>query len=251
MEKLQSKEKSVSGVAGLYSRDELKKFLSNYLLMMAVVEGFIFFVCWIGYLSGGQTLFPWKAYVVSSFITPVAITFLLGVIVFGFNKYVFAREVTMAAADPEHAAARQPNRFEEIMLSLRQVPFLVALLLLVLAGGIIYKLDAIVGYVTSAGVQAANYLFMLLAVVLGVSALVILVWMVLSYRLRCRRLDLLHRYRMEVMEKTGMVMLEDETLIDREGQVVDCSNGQRTLGGRSDDLALLPPLPGRQQSEKN
>ncbi|ORJ62085.1 hypothetical protein [Geothermobacter hydrogeniphilus] len=251
MEK-QAIKRSVHGVAGLYSRNELKKILSGYLLLMAVVEGFIFFVCWISYLSRGQMVFPWKAYILASFITPVAITFLLGVIVYGFNRYLFARDETFPAAGTVSDAERQPNRFDEVMRSLRQVPFLVALLLLVLAGGIIYKLDAIVGYVADAGAQAANYLFILLAVVLGVAALVSLVWMVLSYRLRCRRLDLLHKYRMEMLEQTGMVLLEDETVIDREGRVVEYPAGAGTRPSRrGDDLAVLPALPGRKRDEEN
>jgi len=247
MEKKQTGKKTIQGVGGFYSRNELKKFFSGYLLMMGVVEGLIFFVCWISYLSAGQVLFPWKAYLLAAFIAPVAISFLLGVIVYGFNKYLFSREEPATADGSEH----QPNRFDEVMRSLRQVPFLVALLLLVLAGGIIYKLDAIVGYVASAGEQAANYLFILLAVVLGVATLVSLVWMVLSYRLRCRRLDLLHKYRMEVMERTGMVMLEDETLIDRNGRVVEFpAAGMHPARGRSDELALLPPLPGRREENQ-
>lgn len=253
MENPESVQKVVHSLAGLYSRDEVKKFLSGYLLTLAVVEGFIFFVCWISYLSGGQLLFPWKAYILASFMTPIAISFLLGMIVFGFNKYLFARDEPALSAASVGVADVQPNRFDEVMRSLRQVPFLVALLLLVLSGGIIYKLDAIVGFMASAGEQAANYLFILLCVVLGVASLVSLVWMVLSYRLRCRRLDLLHKYRMEVMERTGMVMLEDETVIDRDGRVIDTQSALAAsqVRPRSDELALLPPLPGRREERKD
>lgn len=251
MEPQEKPQSGLRGVAGLYTRDEIKKFLSGYLLLMAVIEGFVFFVCWVSYLSADQQAFPWKAYILASFVTPVAIAFVFGVIIFGFNKYLFNSDAEVAGAT-EATEERRPNRFEEAMLSLRQVPFLIALLLLVLAGGMVYKLDAIVGFMTRAGEQAANYLFILLLTVLGGASLVTLVWMALSYRLRCKRLDYLHRYRMEVMERTGMVLLEDETLVDRDGQVVELPDTRAPRQGLSgDELTLLPGMKRRAgQGEK-
>lgn len=251
---MELKEKSHSGlrgVASLYTRDEIKKFLSSYLLMMAVLEGFVFFVCWVSSLSSSQQAFPWKAYILASFVTPVAITFVFGVIIFGFNNYVFVSDAEVSPATGSGEGHR-PNRFEEAMRSLRQVPFLIALLLLVLAGGMVYKLDAIVDFMARAGEQAANYLFILLLVVLGGASLVTLVWMGLSYRLRCKRLEYLHRYRMEVMERTGMVLLEDETLIDRDGRVVELPEGSRESGDGplGEELTLLPGLPGKVRQAK-
>ncbi|TYO99220.1 hypothetical protein EDC39_10363 [Geothermobacter ehrlichii] len=240
-EKPQSGE-GLRGIAGLYTRQEIKKFVSGYLLLLAVVEGLIFFFCWVSYLGDGQTAFPWKAYLIASFLVPVAISFLLGVVAYGFGRYLMPGEE--APADGE--VDRPPNRFEEAMLSLRQVPFLVALLLLVLAGGLVYKLDAIVAFVARAGGEAARYLFILVLVVLGVAGVVALVWMILSYRLRCRRLAYLHQFRLEVIERTGMVLLEDETLVDRDGQVVE-RPGQSEMSASfsRDELTLLPRLPGR------
>jgi len=172
-------EERLRGIAGLYSRQEIKKFVSGYLLLLAVVEGLIFFFSWVSYLGDGRQAFPWKAYLIASFLVPVAISFLLGVVAYGLGRYLMPGDEVAAAGGTEN---RTPNRFEEAMLSLRQVPFLVALLLLVLAGGLVYKLDAIVAFMARAGGEAARYLFILLLVVLGVAAVVALVWTLQGHR---------------------------------------------------------------------
>lgn len=204
-----------------------------------MTEGLIFFFCWVDYLATRQLEFPWKAYLLAAFLTPVAISFLLGLSIYGFNRYLYGRDPAAAA----HAGEGSINRFDEALHSLQQVPFLVTLLLLVLGGGVIYNLDAIVAFLSRAGEQALRYLLWSLAGGVMITTLVALVWMVLSYRLRCRRLDYLHHYRTQVLDRTGLIMLEDETVIDRDGKVVE-RDPQGLIGNqlRSDELTLLPRL---------
>lgn len=228
------------GLATLYSDDELRKFIGNYLVLLGVAEGLIFFFCWVQYLATKQPEFPWKAYLLAAFLTPVAISFLLGLTVYGFNRYLYGRELPN---QPEAGSVPAVNRFDEAIRSLQQVPFLVALLLLVLGGGVIYKLDAIVAFLSRVGEQALVYLLWGLAAGVGVATVVALVWMVLSYRLRCRRLDYLQQYRTQVLERTGLILLEDETVIDRDGKLVERDRqGLVEHDLRSDTLTLLPRL---------
>jgi hypothetical protein len=56
--------------------------------------------------------------------------------------------------------------------------------------------------------------------VLVVVAIGIAVWMILSYRLRQKSMQTGHQYRMQLMEQFGMVLLEDGTMINQEGEVV-------------------------------
>jgi len=232
-------EQKRKGLASLYSDAELRKFIANYLILLGVTEGLIFFFCWVQYLAARQLEFPWKAYLIAAFLTPVAISFLLGLTVYGFNRYLYGRELPHDAG-----AERTPaiNRFDEAIQSLQQVPFLMTLLLLVLGGGVIYKLDAIVAYLSRAGEQALEYLLWGLAAGGGVTTVVALVWLILSYRLRCRRLDYLQQYRTQVLERTGLILLEDETVIDREGKVIERQPGMIEAAPRSDELTLLPRL---------
>lgn len=229
-----------AGLAGLYSDDQLRRFIGNYLILLGVTEGLIFFFCWIHYLATKQLEFPWKAFLLAAFLTPVAISFLLGLTIYGFNRYIYGHNPAAEAGD----GTAPVNRFDEAVRSLQQVPFLVTLLLLVLGGGLVYKLDAIVGFLSRAGEQALVYLVWGLAGGAGITTLVALVWMVLSYRLRCRRLDYLHQYRREVLERTGLILLEDETVIDRDGKVVERQSGMIETPPRSDELTILP-RPGR------
>ncbi len=244
----ESQENKLRGVASLYNSEELKKFIGNYLLMMGIVEGFIFFVCWVSHLAGQDTPFPWKFYLIASFIAPVAITFIFGIIVVGFNKYMFDRKLAdehpSGELSTEQVKPKWVRRFEMILHSIRQVPFLLGLLLLVVSAGIIYNLDLITAYIANAGEKAAQYLFISLAVVLGVAFVTALVWMSLSYNLRKRKQDYLYQYRREVMDRLGLVILEDETVIDREGRVI--SQGKpRELGHDkgAGSVTLIPNLP--------
>jgi len=235
-----SDEQKRKGLATLYSDAELRKFIGNYLVLLGVTEGLIFFFCWVHYLATKQLEFPWKAYLLAAFLTPVAISFLLGLTVYGFNRYLFGRELPN---EPELGNAPAVNRFDEAVRSLQQVPFLVALLLLVLGGGVIYKLDAIVAFLSRAGERAMEYLLWGLAAGAGVATVVALVWMVLSYRLRCRRLDYLQQYRSQVLERTGLILLEDETLIDRDGKLVERDRPREVdTDLHSEALTLLPKL---------
>jgi len=70
------------------------------------------------------------------------------------------------------------------------------------------------------GVSTARYLFFTLIGLLVAAAIGISVWMILSYRLRQKTLQSGHDYRMQLMEQFGMVLLEDGTMINKEGNIV-------------------------------
>ena len=90
---------------------------------------------------------------------------------------------------------------------------------------------------------AARYLLIGLALLVAIATVFGLIWMVLSYRLRRQRQDFAFRYRQEVMEKTGMIILEDETVIDREGRVIE--HRPTGEGASRDRIPILPRLPRR------
>ncbi|PLX82920.1 MAG: hypothetical protein C0616_01050 [Desulfuromonas sp.] len=232
------------GLASLYTKKEIKKFLSGFVITLLVVEGLIFFFCYISFLGGQVETFPWKAYLLAAFLSPVAITFLVGMMAYGFNRYMFERSGSESQVFEE---STDGGRFDLFLSSIQRVPFLLSLLLLVAGGGVIFKLDAIAAFMLNAGEQVARSLLILVGAILGVATLVGLVWMFLSYRLRRQRLELLHDYRKDVMQRTGMIMLEDETVIDSEGKVVKVPDMPR---GAGQGMTLLPPLL-RKSKQKN
>jgi hypothetical protein len=83
------KKEKHSGLATLFDGVELKSFFINYLWFIIAVEILIFLVSFLGILGPDKGPFPWKFYFYVSFITPVAITFLLGVFILAFNQFIF------------------------------------------------------------------------------------------------------------------------------------------------------------------
>jgi len=220
------------GVASTFDSKGLNTFFVNYLTTMLVIEGLIFFFCFINHLATESPEFPWKNYLFATFLTPVAITFVFGLIILTFNKYFFKGAVD----DPDphgafySATHNRGDRLETFFQVVHRLPFLFSLLLLIVATAIAYKMDDIVLYAAQAGAATAKYLFIALAAILAVIALGIGVWMILSYRLRQKTLATSHQYRMQLMDQFGMVMLDDGTMLNKEGDVVYQQEGAPLVG---------------------
>lgn len=230
------------GVASVFDRVELKNFFVNYLTTMLVVEGLIFFVCFISHLASDGSEFPWKPYIFASFITPVAITFVFGLIILTFNRYLYKGAVsTPADEDPYTLGAfREDNRAVMFFRVIHRVPFLLSMLLLIVGTGVAYKMDTIVYYLAQAGAKTAEYLFFALVAILVVAAVGIIVWMVLSYKLRKKKLDINYQYKKEVMDRLGVLVLDDDTLVDKDGRVVyQKEHAQIAATGTDRDIPLL------------
>ena len=83
------------GIAALFDDSERKELLRKYLYFLGWVELLILAVCYLYRLGDGvydsfgpvEQSFPWKAYFLISFLAPIAISFLIGTVIVGFNKY--------------------------------------------------------------------------------------------------------------------------------------------------------------------
>ncbi|OHB27780.1 MAG: hypothetical protein A2X84_10450 [Desulfuromonadaceae bacterium GWC2_58_13] len=242
-------EEKLKGIANLFEKAELKSFILNYLIILVVVEGLIFFVCFIVNLSAAEASFPWRPYIFAAFIAPVAITFMFGVVVLFFNKYLYeyshtpSKDLVGFGGD-----LSSPSKLQMALHITRQVPFLLGLLMLVVAAGIIYKIDDILIFIGHAGERAAFYLLVSLGVLLAVAAVFGMVWMYLSYRLRREKLNHQYQYRRDVAERLGLVILDDNSVFDREGKSIGLDNSTKALpeGPKEDDnsITLIPTLPG-------
>ncbi len=234
------------GVASTFDRLELKNFFVNYLTIMLVVEGLIFFFCFVNHLATQSPAFPWKPYLFATFITPIAITFVFGLIILTFNKYFFKGAVSEAAEGAAFYSGLSMNKGDRLTAFFQVVhrlPFLLSLLLLIAATAVAYKLDAIALYAAQAGAATAQYLFFTLIGVMLVAAIGIGVWMILSYRLRQNKLTSSHQYRMQLMDQFGMLLLDDGTMLDKDGKVVYQQEGSLTLGVETaEEIELLEEL---------
>jgi len=221
--------KSLRGIAGLFDDVERKEIFRKYLFFLGWMEVLIFVGCWL-YQLGDQGFdrygpveipFPWKVYFLLSFLAPVAITFLLGVIIIGFNKYFGEPE---AAAVFEHETglpgdkSSRAYRIYVMMNWLQRLPFLSLLLLLGIAVGVFYKLDVILAFIGAVGEKSVRLVLLSAAVVLAVLAVFALVLIVLNFKLRKKSME--YKYKTDVAARFGLIILEDNTVLNGEGRLL-------------------------------
>lgn len=207
----------------MFDSAELKALFLKFLILIGSVELVIFFLCWLYQLGlnefdryGNVDIpFPWKTFFLLAFLIPVGITFLLGLFITAFNNY-------MRTADESIVPPGEDKKIRHRLVMwwgiFSQAPFLVMLLLLGIVAGMIYKLDAIISLIGSLGAAALTYIILVAAAGLTVMTLLGLIWMVMTYRLKKKSME--YYYKREVMERLGVVFLDDRTLVDADGTTI-------------------------------
>jgi hypothetical protein len=222
-----------SGLASSFSEQEVKNLFFSYLTTMLLVEGLIFFFSFINHLATDGSPFPWKPYLFATFITPIAITFVFGLILLTFNRFFFSRPAASADGSTGLSFSGSWEKGERVATFLQlihRLPLLFSLFLLITATALAYKLEDIVIYIAEAGATTARYLFFTLIGVLVIAAIGVALWVFLSYRLKNKTLTSEHEYRMQLIERFGMVLLEDGTMLDRQGKIVYRNGSAGELG---------------------
>lgn len=243
------KKEKHSGLATLFDGVELKSFFINYLWFIIAVEILIFLVSFLGNLGPDKGPFPWKFYFYVSFITPVAITFLLGVFILAFNQFIFGN-TPAAGEDGGVGAEADDNRsklfqFNLFLTHMKKVPFLPMLFVIVACTVLFYKLDAIFLFIFNAGEKMVTYSLIACGVLLVAAMIFGIAWMVSNYKLSKRQMEHEYRYRNDVMEKLGFLIMEDDTVIDKNGKLISqkqllLPESQRPSEER-EALKILPP----------
>jgi hypothetical protein len=244
------KKEKHSGLATLFDGVELKSFFINYLWFIIAVEILIFLVSFLGNLGPEKGPFPWKFYFYVSFIAPVAITFLLGVFILAFNQFIFGN--TPASGDEGAAGAEDDDhrsklfQFNLFLSHMKKVPFLPVLFGLIALAVLFYKLDSIFLFIFNAGEKMVTYSLIACGVLLVAGLIFGIAWIVSNYKLSKKHMEHEYRYRNDVMEKLGFLIMEDDTVIDKHGKLV--SQKQPLLPGVSqepakerENLKILPP----------
>lgn len=232
----QERGKKPRGMTGLFSDIEVKTFFQRYIFVIVVLEVLIFLVCWVYQLGAAGhdrfgpvgRPFPWKTYFLIAFLTPVVMTFFLGVFVGAFNRFFYGAKTSQA-----EPLSSGKGGLARLMQAVVQIPFLVMLILLGVAAGLIYRIDEILYFFGHAG-TAALRLFQVVgsvAVVCGTVAGII--WMVLAYKLKKRELE--YRYKADVIERLAIPWDDLEA-----GRPVDFL---------PDPSATAPPAAGRREEE--
>jgi len=216
-------------ISHLFSDVERKTLLKQYLIFMGILEICILIFCWF-YQMGTQDYdrfgpvdipFPWRVYFLLAFLTPVIITFLMGIFFVAFNKYLAGQDTTKESSSETQSKA-EISRFESIVQTLLNIPFLLALFLVCIGAGIIYRIDDIVDYLQRLGEQSVQFLLILLCTTLGIGTLFGLTWMIFAYKLKKKSME--YSFKSEIMDKFGIAILEDKTMVTRSGQLITSEN---------------------------
>jgi hypothetical protein len=238
-----------TGLATLFDRVELKSLFINYLWFIIAVEVLIFLLSFFGTLGPNKGPFPWKFYFFIAFVTPVAVTFLLGMFIMAFNQFIFGD----ASAAGEHGSTAKEAgesrsklfQFNLFLTHMRKVPFLPVLFALLISSILFYKLDAIFLSIFNAGEKFIRYSLIASGVLLAACLIFCFAWIISKYKLNKKHMEHEYRYRKDVMEKLGFVIMQDDTVIDKNGKLIsqkpllpalpqDSSNKRETL-------KILPP----------
>lgn len=240
---------TLHGIAALFDNIEKKQLFKKYLFFLLWLEIGIFAFCWLYQLGDGvaphpgqiETPFPWKTYFVVAFLAPVAITFLVGVIIVGFNRY-FGEQAPQGVETVGLQGVELPldksGRTYKVLRTvdwIQKLPFLSLLLLLSLGVGFLYKLDSILGFFGSVGEHSVRIILISCAVLVILAAAFAALLILLNYRLRKRSME--YQYKSDVAERFGLIILEDNTVINSEGTLL--INGRK--GKRM--TQFLPPVP--------
>jgi membrane protein implicated in regulation of membrane protease activity len=158
----------------------------------------------------------------------------MGTVVVGFNKY-FA-EPEQACVESEAADSGGTGRVQQLsrMVALIQrLPFLALLLLLGIGVAFFYKLDAVAAIIGNVGEKSAKIVLTSLIFIFAAASIFALILIILNYRLRKTAME--YQYKAQVAEKFGLVILEDNTVLN--------SSGRLLVNGRKFKKAALQLLP--------
>jgi hypothetical protein len=230
------------GVASLFDDYEIKDLFRRYIQLLIVVEVLIFLVCWVYQLGIDEVAvtgkpvdipFPWKAYFLVSFSAPVAVTFLVGIVVVAFNSFLYGQKGRPVFKETQgDGFAGKVVRAANFCF---QLPFLLTLLLLGVFIGIVFNLGLITDYLARFGEAASKIILIGLGCVLAAGTIFGVVRMILNYKLRKKNME--YDYKREVMDRLGIAILDERTMIDSQGKML----GSKSMDVTSSKSAILPP----------
>ncbi|PIE71546.1 MAG: hypothetical protein CSA22_01590 [Deltaproteobacteria bacterium] len=229
-----------NGIASLFDQIELKGYFKGYLIFITIIEVFIFLISFLSQLEPYNMPFPWKAYFFAAFTVPIFITFLLGIVIVGFNTYLYNSQPISGvdiSSTPDTAGGVK-GRWRQLKRVLQHAPYLFLLLVLVGLAIIFYKLDVILSLIAGLGGKSLTYIGITGAILLAGGFIGGIIFLVSQYKLKKQELDLKYAYRRDVMDKMGMVFLNDHTAIRSDGVPVDIRRLPERLAGAPERTSL-------------
>ena len=229
----QVKDKSRIGIAAFLEKKEIKDYFDTLFFLIGGIEFIIFIVHFIGSMGPGKGPFPWKQYFFVSFLAPVVLMFIVGLIVVGFNYYLFGNQKTPFDLEENPFVGTRIKRFGHsfkfLFSILQQVPVLVGLFVLGIGSVVLFKLDAILKVLGHIGEKAAFYLFVILCVLVSGTLVFLLLWLYGQFKLHKYQIQRQWEYRHKVIETAGLIILDNNVICDRDGNIISPGEGVEAI----------------------
>jgi hypothetical protein len=225
-----SRHPQLVGIAKYFSEAQIRDFFIRYVFLIIVVEIFLLLIMLCGSVAIYKQSFPTKMYLILALSLPLGITFLLGTFVIAFNKFMFDKADT-SNDDADKAQGEQGAWFSKgdlLLNKIHKIPFIVKLFLTAVIVPVLFKLDDIIGYFTGIGAQAVRHLMMVAIALISAAAIIGITWMVVNFRLKKKQMDYEYRYRKDIMDKLELMVLNNDTLVDRNGNVISIKAQQKS-----------------------
>jgi hypothetical protein len=206
----------MSRLATYFSKADRKKLFFDYLKLIAILEIVVFIV--IALWSADDkyhrvyTPFPWKEYLFVAFAFPIMLTFLLGVIITGFN-YFLGQDV-MAGQEEQETGVQDIS----LVAQLKRLPMLAILFLLLVTIFALYNVHHIMAWLSSMTTTTFTFLSYALAGAGVVVSIYVMFFLFFKYRLNKRQMK--YQYYSQISDQHGLIILDDRTVLHKSGQLL-------------------------------
>jgi hypothetical protein len=236
--------KKMTGIAGILKKTEIKEYFDTLFILVGGIEFVIFIAHFIGSIGAEKGPFPWKQYFFVSFMAPVVLMFIIGLIVIGFNYYLYGSQ--QSAFDLEESPfvgtkmKRFGHSFKFLFSIIQQVPVLAGLFILGIGSVVLFKLDVILKVLGHIGEKTAFYLFILLCVLVSGGLIFLIFWLYWQFKLQRFNIQREWEYKQRVIETSGLIILDDNTVFNKEGEVISYDKAMEVLEDKKSNGLQLP-----------
>ncbi len=236
--------KKMTGIAGILQKTEIKEYFDTLFILVGGIEFVIFIAHFVGSMGTEKGPFPWKQYFFVSFMAPVVLMFIIGLIVIGFNYYLYGSQ--QSAFDLEESPfvgtkmKRFGHSFKFLFTIIQQVPVLAGLFILGIGSVVLFKLDVILKVLGHIGEKTAFYLFILLCVLVSGALIFLIFWLYWQFKLQKFNIQREWEYKQKVIEMSGLIILDDNTVFNKEGEVISYDKAMEVLENKKNNGPQLP-----------
>jgi MFS family permease len=205
----------MSIIATYFNKADRKKLFFDYLKLIGILEIVIFIVVALWAADDKYhrvyTPFPWREYLFVAFAFPIVFTFLMGVIITGFNYFLGEEPAPKEEGFPD-------NQVDALMRQVRRLPLLAILFLLLVTIFALYNMNYIMTWLAS--LTQTTFLFLTYA--LAGMGVVVTIYMIffLFFKYRLNKNQMKYQYYADISDKHGLIILDDRTVLHKSGSLL-------------------------------